>query len=370
MDTQRSQDSNASFADIAVVSPWMVAYVWTMGILAIAAIVLSHTFLSSEPFRVEFGQWLFNNPLAVNEDLGSRPNVGWLVHIGRVVLLMIAFGSLNGIIFKAEFRTIFSRSKYKEADAPAQTRVRWIWGVGLVLTLAAIALLYYHHLYTGPRLLESQWLKHVELYGLSYRPQIASSWWWDDYHRPYVIYFIYTLIASIGFGVPLYAVAVYLVRSDIKRLYEIGATINRTKQHYNSGVYEDFCRQFHNLKNHTIDILRRHTYVLIPVTVMTAYESILGQYISTKMGLVLAAVGYILFAIALLVLLRAIYYYQLVFDIGYEALSKANEPQERLISFDQDYCALSVWNSARQRDAIMNFAIVMFFVLLTVGMLL
>lgn len=112
------------------------------------SLVLPYYFLSSKPWSLVFGD--LREPFKVLGQVvidKGRTGLGWLVELGRSLVLMTAATFLLGVEFPREFRQLLGREPV-ESDRRGWLATAWV--IAAILGILAVALLLIYHLQIGP----------------------------------------------------------------------------------------------------------------------------------------------------------------------------------------------------------------------------
>ncbi len=263
----------------------ILAFCFTLFFLGGLSLALPYLVFTSEPWQLEFGQ--LHHPfkvfgLTVVKENG--PKLGWVVELGRTLVLMLAATALLGVGFPREYRQLLGREPVDPGRREWLAAARVIVAILFVLE-AALVLIY--HLHLGPEQLanSARWKAFSHScpdkdHSLSQYRQLFSA--------PFASLLIYSSINVLIIGVSLAATIVFAFGMDYLDLRRDFAGLNRelAKAHDRPpGPTSDrLTLAFQSLAATIAEKFNRYVFAIFWMTILIAYELWIGRITVSDVG--------------------------------------------------------------------------------------
>jgi hypothetical protein len=227
----------------------------------------------------------------------------WKIEFARTILLFVGSVYLLFTAFDKQ-RLEFHRPIERKFDLLNTCRI-----LLFVITFLGIFVLLWHHYYGGPEGLS----KNISG-NLPKNPQtsinLGESGYFENYQLPYLIYFPYSFINFLIFGLPAVIVGAYasiknilIIRDYNKKLIDTLNTMSENAKPEDIKLgFVRFCLNF-------INIMGEYSGLFLTLTVLLVFEDRYGKYTQSQAGLFWTWTAYFLISASLLCIFSGFTYY-------------------------------------------------------------
>ncbi|NEO46527.1 MAG: hypothetical protein F6K55_21310 [Moorea sp. SIO4A3] len=265
------------------------------------SVFVSYEVVDSEPWKTEFTE------------------NGWVVELLRSFLYFLGEIWIVFRVFRQDTREFFGLESPSSEYRKARNAVRLF---AIAITIAAMVIVPYYHLYIAPERLASDWKEITDNKPELNYIELESPQGLRAYILPYRIYLVYSLANYIVLWLPILISTSYSALKDFTFLHEyrkrIGDKQNKIAnlRYRQSFVFSpvDICNKiqdnFTNFSRMFVEKIGNYTSVFLVFCLGVTFELVAGRYTLAEKAIVWLFVGYIVWAVGILVFLLGYSYYE------------------------------------------------------------